>query len=154
MPDPADVIAEILLRPPAYTDPGSQPAPEGTETCLLWQFQMMMGHPGAPAVAQRVAAEVVQAFTDGGWKLVPPGAPHLPLPTPDQVRAWLARNEWMPRGGPGVGGTLWYPPVRGRGVGIPHDGDPFLIEGAIKRIADRMGMTAGQVTAEMMVYTP
>lgn len=160
MSDPAEIIAAAMLRPPPRPDTRVAQPENGcdTENGLDWEYRTMMAHPAAPAVARHVADAAVQDLGDAGWMLVrAPGIPPVrssgTLPSPGQMRNWLALHEWKEGTEEGPAGTLWFPPVRGRGVGIPRDGDdPDLITGAIERIAARMAMTAAQVLQEMMLY--
>ena len=141
MPDPAGIIAATISDLPCRDGAGGD-----------WQLKSAMSLPGGPDLAARIAKAVVRALADAGWTLVPPPVLLPSLPSADQMRAWLAASNWKPGvHGPGPAGTLWYPPGPDRRpVGVPHDDeDPFLIQGAVERIAGRMSIPVDQVIAEM-----
>lgn len=160
MPEPAEIIAATMLRPPPRPDTRVAQPEIGcdTENGLDWEYRTVMALAAAPALARHVAESAIEALGEAGWVVVPaPGTPSVrssgTLPSPGQMRSWLACHEWKEGTEEGPAGTVWFPPVRGRGVGIPGDGgDPDLITGAIERIAGRMSMTATQVLQEMMLY--
>lgn len=147
MTDPAEIIAETILKPP--------PQDGHHDENFRWQYGTMMANSAAPELVSHIAAAAVKALTDAGWTLVPhPEPEEAPgvLPSPDQMRTWLICHEWKPAD-EGALTTLWYPPVRGRGVTVPNgnDGDPGLIMSAVEKIAGRMMMSADRVLGEMML---
>jgi hypothetical protein len=71
------------------------------------------------------------------------------LPTAAQIRTWLRTAGWHPEP-PGPAGTLWHPPGHAAPVAVPHgDEDTMTVAGAVRRVAQRMGLPVDEVTAEM-----
>jgi hypothetical protein len=71
------------------------------------------------------------------------------LPTAAQIRVWLRTAGWHPEP-PGPAGTLWHPPGHAAPVAVPHgDEDTMTVAGAVRRVAQRMGLPVDEVTAEM-----
>ena len=147
MPDPAEIIAEIILKPPPQAGVYNEN--------FQYQYEMMMALPMAPDLVRHIAGAAIQALTGAGWTLVPLPAPDGTLPSSKQIRSWLVCHDWKAVSD-GPAGTVWFPPVpHAKGVGIPDDNDPVLISGAIQRIANRTRMPAmspEQVLAEMLTY--
>lgn len=148
MPDPAEIIATTILNPPVRQDVRilQSVSGDGTENGLQWSYRAAMAHPAAPDLAQHIAEAAVRALAEAGWQII--RGQHTPaaLPSADQIRGWLLYHDWIP-----AGGMLWSPPDAGRQVIVPDsNGDPQATEGAVRRIADRMGMPLDQVLWEMM----
>ena len=143
MPDPAEIIAETILRPP----------PQGGwhDENFAWQYTTTMGNQAAPDYARHIAGSAIKALAASGWRIVPSTCPDpATLPSAEQIRRWMTAHDWELGGPPGPAGDVWVPPTGGRAVGVPEDdSDPELVAGAVQRAAQRMGMPLDQVTAEI-----
>jgi hypothetical protein len=80
-----------------------------------------------------------------------PGVPcghEIPLPSVAAVRAYLTSAGWTERP-PGSAGSIWAPPLgsgRVAGIGVPlDDGDPDVVRGVIRRVAEAEGRTPARV---------
>ena len=143
MPDPAQIIAATILRPPPQTG--------WHDENFYWQFTTMMGNQAAPDLARHIAEAAVKALAAAGWRIVPGTCPDpATLPSAEQIRRWLTARDWELAGLCGPAATQWFPPTGGRAVRVPDDdSDPELVAGAVQRAAQRMGMPLDQVMSEI-----
>lgn len=105
---------------------------------------------------RRLVCPGCQSTVTSGMLQHPDDCPELqrgntagPLPTSDQIHAWLTVHGWTSPGGSGAAGSAWQPVDGQDWVGVPDDSGMWEMGGALERIAKRSGMPFGQVLAEM-----